>query len=58
MNKYMEMINAIAEYLEVDQAEVIDNNDNKTFSVFDRVYEVFELTEGLTEYKYAIIPVN
>jgi hypothetical protein len=49
---------AVADYLGVDEAEVIDNNDGLTVTVFDTIYLVIDLEHGITEYKYAIIPLN
>ncbi|MEC0276859.1 hypothetical protein [Peribacillus frigoritolerans] len=52
------MYQAAAQYLGVDEAEVIDNNDGESITVFDMIYLIFPLELGLSEYKYAIIPYN
>jgi hypothetical protein len=52
------MFEAVAKYLNVDEAEVIDNCDGSTVTVFDTIYLVIDLIHGITEYKYAIIPLN
>lgn len=54
----LDMFYQISKYLEVDEAEVVDNCDGQTVTVFDTIYLVLELEMGLTEYKYAIIPIS
>lgn len=53
----LRMYEAIAKYLEVDEAEVVDNCDGKSVTVMDMSYLVIPLELGLTAYSYALIPM-
>lgn len=55
--KITELCQALADYLDVDEAEVIVNEDEETFIVGDSCYLVWELKMKFPDYKYCIIPV-
>lgn len=53
------LYDAIAAYLEVDEAEVIDNGDNETVTVFENCYQIVFLEEpvklGDTTYYWVLL---
>ena len=48
----------IAEFLEVDEAEVIDNEDGLSVTVYETIYNVIDLPHGITDFTFCMFPIN
>ena len=56
------LFQAIAECFGMDEADVIDNNDNETVTIFDEVFQVVEFKQPQEHdgksYYWAIFPIQ
>lgn len=62
MKEQISLFQAIAECFEMNEADVIDNNDGETVTIFDTIYRIIEFDKpvysGENTYYWAMFPVD
>lgn len=62
MKEQLTLFQAIAEVFNMDEADVIDNNDGETVTVFDVMYQYIEFEQPITlgneTYNWAMFEVS
>lgn len=60
MDKELEMLQAVAEFLDVPESEVllVEDGTGEVVMVFDAMYQVVDLPFNITEFKFAIFMIN